>query len=356
MHKRSVISGIIALLFVALLPGCTKNAGSDSNSKNGVNEERDAAFVREEDNKDLFVVSGWYISCSVDDGYIVFIPELPEGQGAILTADVDVNISTYDIRNMKSFQTTTLDDIVAKVNAPEITRGVDYSDKHLLAYSDGDDRYHIIKSYNEVEVLKNGQEYMHYGTNSNTQDELEPFWTSLSIGVGVSGSVESGKMVTPSLTEDEILNMTDEELVYYANLQYNGQLQDTSCIAYEAEGIRFEEGEENNGFTVSPSDADVDEALENAVQKYVSEKKLYKERELTCIGDYLIRENNGIRFRRYFILGNNLDMDPQLYDGSLYVDEWFLSESGVIDHIRPLSITDPIRTIAGADKPFDMYE
>lgn len=346
MKKRSVISGIMVLMFAALLSGCAKNTESSSNR-----EEKDEGFIREENSKELVVASGWYISCTVDDGLGVYTPELQEGHGSLITADVDVYPSIYEIRDIKSFQTTTLEDIATRVNAPEIKRGEDYSDKHLLQYSDGDDRYYIIQHFHLVEVIKNGQEFMYYSSNSSMQDELEPFWVAVS-----AGSQGAGTMLTPVLTEDEILNMTDEEVIFYANLQYNGQLQDTSCIAYEAEGIRFEEGEGNNGFTVSPSDADVDEALENAVQKYVNEKKLYKERELTCIGDYLIRENNGIRFRRYFILGNNVDMDPQLYDGSLYVDEWFVSESGVIDHIRPLSITDPIRTIEGADKPFDMYE
>ncbi len=343
MKKRSVISGIIVLLFVALLPGSAKNA--ENAGKKGNSEEKGEGFVREEDDKELFVVSGWYVSCAVDDGYIVYIPELPEGEGAVLTADVDVNISNYDIRNMKAFQITTLDDIAARVNAPEIIRGEDYSDKHLLAYSDGDDRYHIIKSFNEVEVLKNGQEYLHYGTNSNIQDELEPFWTSL--------STETEAMITPSLTETEILNMTDDDFAYYANMQMKGQLADQPYIVCESENLKFENESKNSTYAESHSSGEEDEQLELAVQKYIYEKSLRKESdEYSCIGEYLIKEADGITFRRYFILGSNLDMDNYLYSACLFVDEWYVSPSGVIDYVREPEL---IRMIEGSDIPVQVY-
>ena len=162
MKKRSVISGIIVLMFAALLSGCAKNTESSSNR-----EEKDEGFIREENSKELVVASGWYISCAVDDGQGVYTPELQEGHGSLITADVDVYPSIYEIRDIKSFQTTTLEDIATRVNAPEIKRGEDYSDKHLLQYSDGDDRYYIIQHFHLVEVIKNGQEFMYYSSNSS---------------------------------------------------------------------------------------------------------------------------------------------------------------------------------------------
>ncbi len=92
MKKRSVISGIMVLMFAALLSGCAKNTESSSNR-----EEKDEGFIREENSKELVVASGWYISCAVDDGQGVYTPELQEGHGSLITADVDVYPSIYEI-------------------------------------------------------------------------------------------------------------------------------------------------------------------------------------------------------------------------------------------------------------------
>ena len=244
-----------------------------------------------------------------------------------------------------------------------------------------------------MDIKKEDSSYISYTYTilANHTDPLEAFWISLSVGYpGENG------IITPEYTENEILNMSDEELFYLGLLESDGRL--ASVAEYvDFEDMVLEEGFRYVGFAAKDPAENEEEAREKAEeewdkyskrdyysiylvaetdeywvfvngwsshpgeireyvvvykQDYYETKDSWPAFELTedfvrnymaytypegmwdyiYIGEYIIPDKDDLIFRRYWVNGDELEGE-YVYQATLGCDEWRFYSDGTVEYV-----------------------
>ena len=278
MDKKPIVF-ILAIIGLAFLVSKAMGAGGAAVPKRGrINEAADgSSYTRMEQDKKLYVVGRWSGNYSLYDRVYVGgeITGLSEGKAAIVKADVGVcstktgDIDHLEITNLKSVQPMKLGEMVDMLDVADMldvpdaaTDTVDYSNDQFFKYTVGNETYYIFNTNGPYEVIWRDTEYIRYAA----EEPLEPLHAAISIGY-------RGGSLTPELTEEQILNMSETELWFLRELYANDLLEDILPIYYYEGVYPLEEGYKYRGMAASRPATNVEEAC------------LIAEQEWPCIDD-----------------------------------------------------------------------
>ncbi len=291
-RNRSLLSIITCFAFGALLAGCNIPFN---------NVDQGAYIVlSDESDWEFYVIKGKDKLYDVSDRVEAHgdIPGLEYGQGALVVADIDTEgYSTGGweavfFNDYESMVPMGIDEIAEKLNIPEVEDPAGFFGEFFSKYTDGNDIYYILSDWHNYEVMKNGNPYL----CCELFDRYSPGPLLKAVSLGYDGP-ES--MMDIDLTEDEILNMPEEDLWFYGI--FKDHLKDkTLSVAGLSEDATIEEG------------------------RYAA---AYPEDQ--CIGEYLVEVEDGSVLRRYY-MGNNIVRDYPRTEVTLSMDEWHISEDGTV--------------------------
>lgn len=202
-------------------------------------------------------------------------PELDDGQIASVTADVQI----YDggeagfmhnifIEDLISYSVIDRDKVADIPDIPDAgSTGFSYG-VHMLKYDTGDHKFLLVMNERYVHVYLDGYPITEYEQSVHYEDMLDPFFE------WISGMESIPGMVRPELTEEEILNMTDEDFWYYGDLAAEGFLIDVSCRnpVRSNKGITVSDGYRYVGRWADVSASDPNEA-EDIARKWWDAKE-----------------------------------------------------------------------------------
>lgn len=313
--NRAHLNIITCLAFAILLSGCTgkadKNnysnnttAASGSTQKKSSNNVDQGVYVvfSDEDDWEFYIIKGKDELYDVTDGVMAYsyMPELDYGHGAFIHADISTGgMSTggWDslyFQKYESMEPMGIDEVADKLNIPEMQDLAEFPGAIFTKYTDGEDIYYLLfRDYN-FEVFKNKKPYLYikclfYNYSSPLQK---------AVALGYSGPQSR---IDSDFTEDEILNMSEEDFWFYG--VFKDHLKDkTLSVAELPEDASFEEG------------------------KYAAAHP-----EDLCIGEFLVEVEDGSVLRRYY-LGNAPIYGQWETDVFLGLDEWHISEDGTVEY------------------------
>ena len=131
----------------------------------------------------------------------------------------------------------------------------------------------------------------------------------LLICVFVIGCQEAPPMVVPELTEEEILDMSDDDLIYYGTLVRSKRLVDVST-PYNEE--------------ITYLSADKSEIAEDDVRSYFASRISADYGDTPCVGEYVIETDDGFMLRRYYI--RIIGGDYGLFDSAMLFEmDWIVT-------------------------------
>ncbi len=388
---------IMVSFFACLFTGCGSENKTDDLSQNmGREEIRDDNFIHtEESDRKLYVIEGNKGATEIfEGGMVIGEPEMYYGQAACIIADVEIKTNKNDeglkyitIREVKSFQPMKMSEIAEVIEPVEVQKGVYYKE-HFLAYTEGEEIYYIVNNRPYVNIFKGDRTFMSYSISSTYKDPLEAFWIRLSLG----DAGDNWTIVT-DYTEDEILNLTDDEIYFLGFMESKGRLESVSeCV--ENENMVLEEGYMYIGFAAEKPAGNIDEAQKIAAAEWKKQTEheyydvyllgetdeywlftrnvgtvvgkdkqymvVYKEDyyetkdswpsfELnedfvrnymaytyaerfadTYIGEYIIPDKDDLIFRRYSVMGEVMD-DDRVDQATLGCDEWRFYSDGTVE-------------------------
>lgn len=389
---------ILTTACFCFMGGCASKQVAEKDSDN--EKWGESYIVSEETNKKLYLLEGDKVTNELSEGGCVIDgPEMRYGQAACITADVEIAVSKADeeikyitVKELKNFQSMKMSEIAEILKPAEAQKGIE-TNEHFLTYTDGEDTYYIARNWPCVDIKKEDSSYISYTYTilANHTDPLEAFWISLSVGYpGENG------IITPEYTENEILNMSDEELFYLGLLESDGRL--ASVAEYvDFEDMVLEEGFRYVGFAAKDPAENEEEAREKAEeewdkyskrdyysiylvaetdeywvfvngwsshpgeireyvvvykQDYYETKDSWPAFELTedfvrnymaytypegmwdyiYIGEYIIPDKDDLIFRRYWVNGDELEGE-YVYQATLGCDEWRFNSDGTVEYV-----------------------
>ncbi len=313
--NRALLSIITCVTFAILLAGCTGKADKNNYSNNttatsGSTQKKSSNNVDQgyyvvmsnEDDWEFYVIKGKDVLYDVTDCVEAYgdIPGLEYGQGAYVVADIGTDgysTGAWDAIYFKEYKTMKpmgIEEIAEKLNIPEVEDPAAFPREFFSKYTDGNDIYYIFSEWYNYEVMKNGNPYL-YCEFSN-HDCPGPLQKAVSLGYDGPES-----MIDTDLTEDEILNMTDEDFGFYG--AFKDHLTDK---------------------TLSVAELPEDESFEKGAYAAAHPKAL-------CFGEFLVEVDDGFVLRRYY-LGNKKLEDYNMTEVAMGIDEWHISEDGIVEY------------------------
>lgn len=388
MKRQNIL--LMVLLMMIIFTGIVYCANLPEQGSGAYNVKE---YVSEVQDMRLYVVGAWKGNYSLNDDVIVLgeIPGLENGQAAIVTADIGVcGVEDggmmgrhFEITNLKSVQLMTLEELADTLNVPDAANDTTndtacYAGDNFIKYTDGNEKYYILRVKGSYIVIKNGDFWMEYRGAINP---TEPLQAAISLGYS-----DQDRRIETQFTEDEILNLSVTELRLLLDVGYADE-----CAFWDEE-TSLEEGYKYSGLAASRPAENESEACQIAEQewpyvedaKYREIKEAYRETDeywlflrpiwlsgaysygddisrcecfvvykkdyydskenwpdyiLTeddirtimryfvtidcwegpCLGEYIDKEKEGVIYRRYFLMDNGVG-----------VEEWFISSDGAV--------------------------
>ncbi len=310
-HIRFFILVILPIVSLLLLNGCTdsktdndvisnqppqetnvatendiaEDDEQETSDKPQTNAEKYKDFfdILQEKDKEFYVICGRIYHDTETGAHVRGnFPEMEYGQGARIVADVDIflspgtNIADYiEVMELKSFDLMSISEIADIVNPPEVADAGDYNDVdffpysynglYFLRYSENEDVYYILLDNVFYDVFKNGEKFLCY-TNpilSRFSDPLSPFRCSISLGY-----LGTGTTLTPCLTDEQIMNFTDDEIMFLGALDGKKKLNGLPSPLFNRGDRHFEEGYKYCGIAADRPASDYEEALRIAEENW----------------------------------------------------------------------------------------
>ena len=302
---------VLSIVYLLMLNGCS-NSNTDKNviseesaqktdtvTENSILEEdeqkptdkpqtnaekyKDFFDILQEKDKEFYVVCGRIYHDTETGAHVRGnFPEMEYGQGARIVADVDIflspgtNIAVYiEVMELKSFNLMSISEIADIVNPPEVAdvenyNALDfsrysYNGLYFFRYSEGEDEYYILLDNGFCDIFKNGESFLS-STNpmlSNFSDPLSVFRCSISLGYQGTGTI-----LTPCLTDEQIMNFTDDEIMFLGALDGKKKLNGLPSPLFNQGDRHFEEGYKYCGIAADRPASDYEDALSIAEEDW----------------------------------------------------------------------------------------
>ena len=269
MRKHAWI--VLVAVLGCFIAGCSSETNSDQKIQSESLDEgsKENAEPLEVSDKKLYVLQGENGAFELSEGgYVLEGPEMEYGEATCITADVKIEMNPkYDIqcitiKSIKDVQPMAVSEIAKTFEPANAQEGVG-SNEHFLMYTNAGDTYYIARNWPFVDIMKENEPFLSYDyRNATTRDPLQSFWIILSIGY----TCENGKVI-PDFSENEILNMSDDELFFLGLLESEGGLASVWEYVAPSDAI-LEEGYQYIGLASEDPAEDEEEARKKAAEEW----------------------------------------------------------------------------------------